>query len=113
MLENLLVENKKIASQLAISRPPPSGDSASSSNHRRKESLSRGDNSGTKSVQEYSSMGVNALISTSFQENNQNESVVAPSVPGETADSTDSNSYEYGNGGDPTNQLLTEYWSSF
>jgi hypothetical protein len=51
--------------------------------------------------------GANTPPSASFQENNQDESVV------ETADSTDGNSYEYGDGEDPTDQLLTEYWTSF
>jgi hypothetical protein len=40
-------------------------------------------------------------------------SPVAPSVPAETADSTATNSYEYEDGEDPTNQLLAEYWTSF
>ncbi|KAL5326602.1 hypothetical protein ACEPPN_004289 [Leptodophora sp. 'Broadleaf-Isolate-01'] len=40
-------------------------------------------------------------------------SPVTPSVLAETADSTATNSYEYRDGEDLTNQLLAEYWTSF
>ncbi|KAF7861552.1 hypothetical protein EAF04_008114 [Stromatinia cepivora] len=108
-LDSLLEEDRKVAFQLAKSRPPPSDDSASSSSHKRKDSSSRGRNSRAKIVHEYPSGEANAPPSASFQENNQDESFVAPSLPVETADSTD---YDY-DGEDPTNQLLTEYWTSF
>ncbi|KAG9234214.1 hypothetical protein BJ875DRAFT_534914 [Amylocarpus encephaloides] len=58
--DDLLEENRKIASQQAKSRPPPpsSDDSASSSSQKRK-SPSRGRNSKAKPVQEDRSGGVN------------------------------------------------------
>ena len=40
-------------------------------------------------------------------------SPVAPSVPAETADPTDYNSYDYDDEEDPNNQLLAEYQTSF
>jgi len=40
-------------------------------------------------------------------------SPVAPSVPAETADPTDYNSYDYDDEEDPNNQLLAEYLTSF
>jgi hypothetical protein len=40
-------------------------------------------------------------------------SPVAPSVPAETADPTDYNSYDYDDDDDPNNQLLAEYRTSF
>lgn len=141
LLDSLLEENRKVASQLAKSRPPPSDYSASSSSHKRKDSSSRGPNSKAENVQEYPSGGANAPPSASFQRNNQNESFIAPSIPAETPDSTDYNSYDYElvdelneecqdnykEGGDdeydynheededdgPSSQLLTEYNTSF
>ena len=49
-LRSLLEENRKMASQLAKSRPPPSDDSTSSNSHKRKNPLSRRRNSKAKSV---------------------------------------------------------------
>ena len=52
-LDNLLEENRKIASQLAKSRPPPSSDdsaSSSSSSQKRKSSSPRGRNSKAKTI---------------------------------------------------------------
>ena len=70
-LDSLLEENRKTASQLAKSRPPPSDDSASSSSHKRTDS-SRGRNKRAKSV----SGRAHAPPSPSFQETNQDESLV-------------------------------------
>ena len=59
-LDSLLEENRKIASQLAKSRPPPSSDdSAKSSSQKHKASSSRGRNSKIKAVQEGCSGGAN------------------------------------------------------
>ncbi|TVY90852.1 hypothetical protein LAWI1_G005641, partial [Lachnellula willkommii] len=40
-------------------------------------------------------------------------SPVSPNVPVDASDFTDSNSYDYDDEEDPTNQLLAEYWTSF
>jgi hypothetical protein len=73
-LNSLLEENRKMASQLAKSRPPPLDDSTSS--HKRKDSSSRERNSRTTSVQEYPSGGANAQPSASFQGSDQDEALV-------------------------------------
>jgi hypothetical protein len=51
-LDVLLEENRKMASQIAKSRPPPSDDSANSRSHKRKSSSSRGRNGEAKTVQD-------------------------------------------------------------
>ncbi|TAQ85520.1 hypothetical protein B7494_g6176 [Chlorociboria aeruginascens] len=73
-LDNLLEENRKIASQQAKSRPPPSSnDSASSSSQKRKSSSSRGRNSNAKAVQEYPNGGANISPSAYFHKYNQDD----------------------------------------
>jgi hypothetical protein len=78
-LDSLLQENRKMASQLAKSRPPPLDNSASNSSHKRKDSSSRGRNSKAKSAQEHPSSGENAPPSACFQEYNPDD--FCPYIP--------------------------------
>lgn len=71
-LDSLLEENRKIAFQLARSRPQPLDDRASSSRGRG----GRGRNSRANSVQEHPSSRASYPPSASSQENNQYESFV-------------------------------------
>jgi hypothetical protein len=76
LLNSLLEKNRKMASQLAKSRLPPSDNAASISNHRRKDSSSRGHNSRATGVQEYPSGKANAPPSTNFQKSDQDKSLI-------------------------------------
>jgi hypothetical protein len=76
-LDSLLEESRKVASQLAKSRPPPSSDDpARNSSQKRKSSSSRGRNSKAKTVQEYPNSGANTSPSACFHEYNQDDSLV-------------------------------------